>query len=395
MPIGALAGLPPEQVEALLIHELAHIRRHDYLVNILQGVVETLLFYHPAVWWVSGHIRVEREMCCDDIAVSVSGDVFTYASALAELESFRPAHLPTAAHVAIGADGGSLANRIGRLLGQSRPAANSASGPGVVFSAVLIGAATCAVVIMLFSAFTAEAQTTASLQARDNLNQGLRAFSDARYEAATAYFQQAFTLDPSLTDAELNLANTYGARFIAGSQTKENRGFADKAIESFQDVLKKEPNNFTAIAGLATIYQETNESRKAREYYLKAEQVEPLKPAPFYGVGALDWIIVYNKRTAPSPEEKAELIEEGLHHLDIALTISPDYADAMTFTNLLLREKAMLASDPGEKTRLVAEADRWFNKALEIRRKNPNVAAPWVASSLAPPPPPPQRPVPR
>jgi beta-lactamase regulating signal transducer with metallopeptidase domain len=84
VPIGALAGLPSEQIEALLIHELAHIRRHDYLVNILQSVAESLLFYHPAVWWVSGHIRAERELCCDDVAVSLSGDAFTYALALAE-----------------------------------------------------------------------------------------------------------------------------------------------------------------------------------------------------------------------------------------------------------------------------------------------------------------------
>ena len=67
--MGALAGLPADQMEALLLHELAHIRRYDYLVNALQSMVEALLFYHPAVWWVSGHIRSERELCCDDVAV--------------------------------------------------------------------------------------------------------------------------------------------------------------------------------------------------------------------------------------------------------------------------------------------------------------------------------------
>ena len=93
VPVGALAGLPPEQIEALLLHELAHIRRHDYLVNIVQSAIEALLFYHPAVWWVSGHIRAERELCCDDMAVSVSGDAVTYARALAELESDPRAQL--------------------------------------------------------------------------------------------------------------------------------------------------------------------------------------------------------------------------------------------------------------------------------------------------------------
>ena len=135
VPVGALTGLPPEQIEALLLHELAHIRRHDYLVNVLQSVVEALLFYHPAVWWISGHIRTERELCCDDVAVSVSGDVLTYARALAELESARPAHF----RAAMAATGGSLAHRIARLLGQSRPASRTLSGPGIIAAAMLLG----------------------------------------------------------------------------------------------------------------------------------------------------------------------------------------------------------------------------------------------------------------
>ena len=134
VPVGALGGLPAEYLEALLLHELAHIRRGDYLVNILQSVAEALLFYHPAVWWVSGHIRAERELCCDDVAVSVSGDAFTYAQALAQLESYRPAHLS----FAVAADGGSLSTRIARLLGQSWPAAPTGRGPGVLALAMLL-----------------------------------------------------------------------------------------------------------------------------------------------------------------------------------------------------------------------------------------------------------------
>jgi uncharacterized protein (TIGR03435 family) len=137
VPVGALSGLPAEHLEALLLHELAHIRRHDYLVNILQSVAEALLFYHPAVWWVSGHIRAERELCCDDVAVSASGDALTYARALAQLESCRPAHLATA----VAASGGSLPDRIARLLGQTRPRVRSGVGPGVLTVAVILAAA--------------------------------------------------------------------------------------------------------------------------------------------------------------------------------------------------------------------------------------------------------------
>ncbi|HEX3747338.1 MAG TPA: M56 family metallopeptidase [Bryobacteraceae bacterium] len=132
VPVGMLAGLPAEQVEALLVHELAHIRRHDYLVNLLQSVAEALLFYHPAVWWVSGHIRAEREHCCDDAAVAISGDVVGYVNALAELAAGGTTPL------AVAANGGSLSERIARLLGGPRPAARKRGG---LLAAVLVAAA--------------------------------------------------------------------------------------------------------------------------------------------------------------------------------------------------------------------------------------------------------------
>jgi beta-lactamase regulating signal transducer with metallopeptidase domain len=113
VPASALSGLNPHQLEAIMAHELAHIRRHDYLVNLLQAVVETLLFYHPAVWWLSRRIRAERENCCDDLAVSLCGDPFTYAQALADLEGLRG----PARRFVLAADGGSLVQRVRRLLG--------------------------------------------------------------------------------------------------------------------------------------------------------------------------------------------------------------------------------------------------------------------------------------
>ncbi len=135
VPVGMLAGLPAAQVEALLVHELAHIRRHDYLVNLLQSIAEAMLFYHPAVWWVSGHIRTEREHCCDDAAVAVSGDLMGYVSALAELAGSRSLEL-----TAVAANGGSLAGRITRLLGETRPAPPRKRG--TLLAAVLLAAAT-------------------------------------------------------------------------------------------------------------------------------------------------------------------------------------------------------------------------------------------------------------
>jgi beta-lactamase regulating signal transducer with metallopeptidase domain len=113
LPASAIAGLSPDQLEAILAHELAHVRRHDYVVNLLQTVVETLLFYHPAVWWLSRRIRTERENCCDDLAVSLCGDPVAYAAALAELEGLRSSSAP----LVLAASGGSLLQRVRRLLG--------------------------------------------------------------------------------------------------------------------------------------------------------------------------------------------------------------------------------------------------------------------------------------
>jgi type II secretory pathway component GspD/PulD (secretin)/beta-lactamase regulating signal transducer with metallopeptidase domain/tetratricopeptide (TPR) repeat protein len=122
LPASSLTSLTPSQLEAILAHELTHIRRHDYLVNLLQSAVETLLFYHPAVWWVSRHICQERENCCDDLTVKICGDRIAYAKALATLEELRSTPL----RLTVAASGGSLLQRIRRLMGL--PAAANRSG---------------------------------------------------------------------------------------------------------------------------------------------------------------------------------------------------------------------------------------------------------------------------
>lgn len=112
LPAQAMTGLSMAQIDALVAHELAHIKRHDYLVNLLQSAIETLLFYHPAVWLLSRRIRHERELCCDDMAIAACGDDrLTYASALADLESLRQEPEPMLA-----ANGGSLLTRVRRIL---------------------------------------------------------------------------------------------------------------------------------------------------------------------------------------------------------------------------------------------------------------------------------------
>ena len=124
LPPSALTGLTPQQLELILAHELAHICRYDYLVNLLQTIIETLLFYHPAVWWVSRQIRNERENACDDLAVTVGGNAVIYARALTQMERLRK----TAPSLAMAADGGSLTSRVHRLIGVDLPQSKRLAG---------------------------------------------------------------------------------------------------------------------------------------------------------------------------------------------------------------------------------------------------------------------------
>ena len=134
LPASLLTGMPPALIEALLAHELGHVRRWDYLVNLCQNVVETLLFYHPGVWWLSGRIRIERERIADDLAAQHVGQR-CLALALSELEKhqFSPHHL------ALAANGGDLMSRIRRLLRpEPRRISWKAAAPVMLLTGALI-----------------------------------------------------------------------------------------------------------------------------------------------------------------------------------------------------------------------------------------------------------------
>ncbi len=136
VPAALVSGMPPELLQALLAHELAHIRRHDYLVNLLQNAVETLLFYHPAVWWISRRIRHERELIADDLATHHAGGPRRLARALSELEKRQFTH----PEPALAANGGDTMERITRLLRPTPRPALRASLATALPALVLAGA---------------------------------------------------------------------------------------------------------------------------------------------------------------------------------------------------------------------------------------------------------------
>jgi beta-lactamase regulating signal transducer with metallopeptidase domain len=147
----AITGLSPQQLQAVIAHELAHIRRYDAFVNLFQIAAEMFLFYHPAVWWVSRRIRIEREVCCDHEALAACGEPVSYARALTMMEEWR-----AAPSMLMAANRSPLAERVLRLLGMHGPSARS--------RAAGLGACVVGVAAALFagSVFVAAAQATAA-----------------------------------------------------------------------------------------------------------------------------------------------------------------------------------------------------------------------------------------
>jgi tetratricopeptide (TPR) repeat protein len=248
------------------------------------------------------------------------------------------------------------------------------------------------------------------LNARDNFNKGVAAYSTSNYPVAVENFKTALELDPEVPNAELYLAMSYAQQFIPNFSTPENDAFADQAIATYESVLAKDPTNTTAIAGLAAIYQGLDDLEGAREYYLRQAEISPDDPVAHYSVGSINWNVVGNiapelvygpdaalpltaaqeamdeetleAEQAAQRERIVTLIEEGQQSLDRAIELDPNYEDAMVFKNLLYRMLAeMIPADTEDEAEiarreeLVAQADDWFNKANEARVRNAEEAS--------------------
>jgi bla regulator protein blaR1 len=190
LPVRALTGLTEEQIEAVIAHELAHIRRLDCFVNLFQIAAETLLFYHPAVWWVSQRIRAERENCCDDEAILVSGDAVNYARALTLMEEWR-----TAPTLMMAANRSPLAERVVRLLGWDGAA-------GRIRVAGLAGSFVCLVGALLAgNAFLGVAQAALGGAASPSQEQGSSTVIVVKPETASAKERPAQAAKPATAAA--------------------------------------------------------------------------------------------------------------------------------------------------------------------------------------------------
>ena len=258
LPLASLGGLTPTQLEAILAHELAHVRRLDYLVNTFQCLVETLMFYHPIAWWISGCIREERENCCDDLVVQVCGDRLAYARALAVLEGFR-AGLPG---WALAATGGSLLNRIRRLLGdsceQGSTTVRHVSGLALVCVGLLVIALGVRLALSpatyLSTALIRCERTTASApgQAGDH---GVEAYDPYFIQTEFEVLQSELILAPVVE--KLSLTRKWASKYGDGSPLK-----TVQAITILRHRLELRPVRNTSLAEIR-VYDESPQEAAA------------------------------------------------------------------------------------------------------------------------------------
>src|SRR6202158_999419 len=214
--VRALPGLTEEQIETVIAHELAHIRRLDCFVNLFQIAAETLLFYHPAVWWVSKRIRAERENCCDDQAIAICGDAVNYARALTLMEEWR-----TAPALMMAANRSPLAERVVRLLGWDGAA-------GRIRVAGLAGSFVCLVGALLAgNAFLGVAHAALGAGASPKQEQGSSSVIVVRPEPASAKERTAQAAKPSGTAAAKAQTNKDKDQRTASEEQNKKESYLD------------------------------------------------------------------------------------------------------------------------------------------------------------------------
>jgi tetratricopeptide (TPR) repeat protein len=247
------------------------------------------------------------------------------------------------------------------------------------------------ILILSVAALAILGTSCTQLKARDQLNKGVAAFKNAQYPEAVEHFKTAVDLDPNFPTARLYLATAYMQQYIPGAESPENKQFATAAHDQFVKVLDMDPKNTVAIASIASLYLNQKQLDEAQKWYEKLTNVDPKNADAYYSLGFIAWSKWYPeygkaraklgmKQEDPGPikdkkvrdQLKADfgpIIDSGLKSLDQALSINPDYDDAMAYENLLIRERADLADDKAGYEAQTKIADDWVQKALATKKK--------------------------
>src|SRR5215467_9678 len=240
------------------------------------------------------------------------------------------------------------------------------------------------------------------LKARDLLNKGVASFKNGQSDAGIEDFKQAKEADPELLNARLYLATAYASTYIPGAPSAENMAHGNQAVAEFKEVLDKDQNNLSAIDGIGSIlFQmagqpfDQKKFEESKTYHQRHIQLKPEDPEPYYWIGVIDWTIAFRcngemrlafnkdnvkkqvKDTDPLPasvrteyaSKYATMVDEGIDDLKKAISLRPDYDDAMAYLNLLYRRKADIVESTDERNNYLKQADDLVDKVKEIKQR--------------------------
>lgn len=264
----------------------------------------------------------------------------------------------------------------------------------------------------LFAVIVASAVATGGcdkLKARDKLNKGVEAYKAGQFDLAIEDFKQAKSLDPSLTSARTYLATAYASQYIPGAPSDENMKMGQQAIQEFQEVLKDDPSNLSAIDGIGSILYSMggttpyNEKllEQSKEYHQKHIQLKSDDPEPYYWIAVIDWSIAYHhanemredynksaKKTIrdidPLPsalakqyaEKYGPVVDEGIDYAKKAIDHRQQYDDAMAYLSLLYRRKADMETTVAARDNWEKQADDLVHKVQVIKQQRENQPQP-------------------
>jgi len=245
------------------------------------------------------------------------------------------------------------------------------------------------------------------LRARDQLNKGVANFREGHYDAAIENFKESRSLDPELLNARVYLATAYAAMYIPGAPSDENVRVGEQAVAEFQDVLTHDASNLSAIDGLGSIlFQmagtpfQPEKYQESKTYHLKHISLSPADAEPYYWVGVINWTLAYRANTElrqiynvenlrrqikdPDPlpealrvqfaEQYGAVVDEALQMLEKAVQARPNYADAISYQSLVLRQKAD-QSDSTTRAALEKQADDLLEQSRVIKQRQAEEAA--------------------
>ncbi len=243
-------------------------------------------------------------------------------------------------------------------------------------------------VAMLFS--VAAAQSTGDTE----LNLGVQAYKQARFEEASWHFEKAIAQEPGNTNAHLSLATVYAQQYIPGADTPDNNQFAEHAIEQYKKVIdldSSKDSTDNAVKGIAYLDLQMKRFDEAKSYYQRAAELDPNDPEAYYSIGVIDWTLTYPPRMeerlrlklqpdASLPAKNQKICQEmreknwanigdGIDNLNKAIQLRPDYDDAMAYMNLMYRERAdVQCDDTAAREQDLKKADDWVDKTIAAKK---------------------------